>query len=93
MCKLTYYFRRSSDLVICFAKEKISSIVEFMRPGQDLPGPVMTMLARFPAAFATDIPTWKNARDSIIRPVYDYLKKKFSDVKPIPTAAGPKRKP
>jgi hypothetical protein len=85
MCQLTYYFERSKDMVICFAREKISCLLEFLRPNQDLPLPVAAVVASFENIYRQDINKWKSTRDALIKPVFDYLQKKFPSEEPKPT--------
>lgn len=91
LCRLTYYFERSKDMVVCFAREKIQTLLEFFRPNQDLPSAVLKVILTFEPAFR-DVPHWKRVRDSVITPVYEYLKNKFSDIRPIPTSQKKKKK-
>lgn len=92
LCRLTYYFERSEDMVLCFAREKIASLMEFLRPGQDLPTPVLDVINTFEPPFNADVAFWKDVRDAVVKPVYDYLATKFSDVQPRPTGQKKKKK-
>jgi hypothetical protein len=82
MCRLTYYFERSYDLVICFAMEKLELLMAFMEPKQDLPASLQSLILMEFEAGHRDVGFWKGRRDAIITPVSIYLKKKFPEKRP-----------
>jgi hypothetical protein len=91
MCKATYFFERSKDMVVPFAQEKIKGILDLLT-ASDLPQKVMDVIATFEPAFQS-VKQWKDKRDEILAPVLAFMKKKFVfDTKPVPTKSKPKTK-
>ncbi|MDQ3233514.1 MAG: hypothetical protein M3Q07_16985 [Pseudobdellovibrionaceae bacterium] len=91
MCKATYYFERSKDMVLPFAEERIQLIVAHLE-ANDLPPKIMETIATFDGDFQS-IQHWKERRNAIVAPVVGYLKKNFVfTAKPIGTKNKPRTK-